>query len=869
MHTTMSANRERKANMKKTPYFSRIWPCAILVCSLATVARGFTGTSQEFSVDLSGTGPWETRTAAPHELLEYSARWAASAPEGAVSVVKVCTARTDKPAYLAIDLSGGPTAVRWPVETFDTPPSGGWGDEYRTEKLVLHRIPAGSFRMGVRAGDFPGAETDLREATIGRDFYIGVFEVTQRQWELAMGPRPSCFSNDNAYATRPVESVSYADIRGAHAGLRWPDTRLVDEASFLGRLRGKTGLAEFDLPTETQWEYACRAGSETALNTGEDLYELPHCLEMEISGRYGGNSGWFDGCEADPAFTANEANAGTAKAGDYPANAWGLYDMHGNVAEWCLDAHSAAAEGGTDPVGPVPATIDAPRLHRGGAWNSDNARDCASGVRHAEGRSPADRAPGIGFRLCYQDDKLPAFDRSLELANDPGPAQARWTPWKADYHYLIHQTLAGDSEASDVLAVWFGAGGTGEAPPPEPTLSIAARQRYPWNGLVDIDLVVGGDPGTPCNAILGAKNTADGTPLPLATLRDADGTSVSPSAPLLPGTHRLVWDAAADLPDGFECVAVSVTGAVSRAGGAGPVAGAELLYMVIDLSGGPDADAFPVSYATEEPAGGWPEEYKTTKLVLRLVHSDSYAMGSPETELGRLGLRETLHDVTLTRPAYLGVFEVTQKQWELVAGTAPSLHPGDARPVEQVAYATVRGASAGAAWPADDAVDPDSFLGILRARTGIPFDLPTEAVWEYACRAGTTNALNNGKELTGNVTCTNLALIARYSGNQTDNAGGFAEAHTTVGSYAPNAWGFYDMHGNVAEWCLDWYAEALEPATDPVGPDTGAYRTTRGGGWSDRARSCRSACRDHANPDDASPNIGFRIGCFAGMVETE
>ena len=260
---------------------------------------------------------------------------------------------------------------------------------------------------------------------------------------------------------------------------------------------------------------------------------------------------------------------------------------------------------------------------------------------------------------------------------------------------------------------------------------------------------------------------------------------------------------------------------------------------------------------------------RTLKLVLRLVHSGSYAMGSPETELGRLGLRETQHAVTLTRPYYLGLFEVSQKQWELVAGDAPSLYPGDTRPVEQVSYDVIRGATAGAGWPGDDNVDSDSFLGILRAKTGVPFDLPPEAVWEHACRAGTTNALNNGKELTGNVTCTNLALIARYSGNQTNNAGGFSEAHTSVGSYPPNAWGFYDMHGNVAELCCDWYSDALEDATDPLGPETGAYRTTRGGGWSDRARSCRSACRDHANPEGTSANIGFRIGCFAGMVETE
>lgn len=100
--------------------------------------------------------------AAPHELFAYSAHWTTSAPAGAVSSVKICPTRADKPTYIAIALSGGPTAVRWAVETFDDVPSGGWSDVYRTRKLVLRRIPAGSFEMGVRASDLPGAATDLR-----------------------------------------------------------------------------------------------------------------------------------------------------------------------------------------------------------------------------------------------------------------------------------------------------------------------------------------------------------------------------------------------------------------------------------------------------------------------------------------------------------------------------------------------------------------------------------------------------------------------------------------------------------------------------------------------------------------------------------
>lgn len=170
-------------------------------------------------------------------------------------------------------------------------------------------------------------------------------------------------------------------------------------------------------------------------------------------------------------------------------------------------------------------------------------------------------------------------------------------------------------------------------------------------------------------------------------------------------------------------------------------------YLVVDLSGGTGASTFPVSYLSDIPSGGWTDEYKTTKFVLRKVREGTFNMGSPETEVGR-GDNEPLHHVTLTHGFYIGVFETTQKQWELVMGTNPSQYPADNHPVEKVSYDMIRGADAGAAFPANNAVDAASFLGVIRAKTGVDgFDLPTEAQWEYACRAGTETALNSGKEL--------------------------------------------------------------------------------------------------------------------------
>ena len=161
-------------------------------------------------------------------------------------------------------------------------------------------------------------------------------------------------------------------------------------------------------------------------------------------------------------------------------------------------------------------------------------------------------------------------------------------------------------------------------------------------------------------------------------------------------------------------------------------------------------------------------------------------------------------------------------------------------------------------------MDEGSFLYSLRARTGRSFDLPTEAQWECACRAGTATALNSGKNLTGPTTCTNMAEVGRYSGNQYDGKGSYNGSTTTVGSYLPNDRGLYDMHGNAEEWCLDWFGPlSAAAATDPSGSPSGTLRTVRGGSYALDAKYCRSASRAGIGPANQSTSIGFRIACRA------
>ncbi|MEI6149779.1 MAG: formylglycine-generating enzyme family protein, partial [bacterium] len=299
--------------------------------------------------------------------------------------------------YLVVDLSGGPSASNYPVGYLSGVPTGGWTDEYKTTKLVLRKIPAGTFVMGSPTNELGRYDHETQHTvTVSRAYYLGIFEVTQRQWELVMGNRPSYLTNATCYATRPVEQVSYYDIRESTNNRAmnptWPATNAVHADSFMGRLRAKTGVTGFDLPTESQWEYACRAGTTTALNSGYNLTNPTNDAQMNFVGRYYDNSG----ARGSSASRGWETNHGTAAVGTYQANAWGLYDMHGNVWEWCLDLYGPYLGTETDPKG---AASGSGRVFRGGCWGC-NAGGCRSADRYGNGGGPSFRNGYVGFRAA-------------------------------------------------------------------------------------------------------------------------------------------------------------------------------------------------------------------------------------------------------------------------------------------------------------------------------------------------------------------------------------------------------------------------------------------------------------------------------------
>jgi len=341
-------------------------------------------------------------------------------------------------------------------------------------------------------------------------------------------------------------------------------------------------------------------------------------------------------------------------------------------------------------------------------------------------------------------------------------------------------------------------------------IDVAGRQRYPWNGLVDIDFELDSHATEPYMMKVTVFDNVGKTNLPVKSVFTPGVSTTNNPCMVTKDTSRIVWNAAADLPDGFKCTNVLVTCQDTRCT---PV---DNLYCVINLAGGSSASSYPVTYLDSVPAGGWTDEYKKTKLVFRRVEAGSFMMGSPDGETNRKS-NENLHKVTISKPYYIGVFELTESQYKLIMGSG-----GTSMKPALVPYATCRGAdyngsSTQYCWPTYTAVDGTSLVGKLRTKTGIStIDLPTEAQWEMAARGHSTTALNTGY----GSSAASMALTGRYNGNKNDGKGDASSSTTTyVGMYMPNAIGLYDMLGNAPEWCLDSWKESLGTATvtDPKG----------------------------------------------------
>ncbi|MCY2986332.1 MAG: SUMF1/EgtB/PvdO family nonheme iron enzyme, partial [Planctomycetota bacterium] len=498
-------------------------------------------------------------------------------------------------------------------------------------KLAL--IPAGKFLMGSPDSDTETGsdEKPQHRVQITEPFYLGVYEVTQAQYQKVVGNNPSKFKDESL----PVGTVSWDDAMAFCKRL----SEVAEE-----RAAGRT----YRLPTEAEWEYACRAGSTSKYSFGDSEAEL-------------GTYAWYN----------KNSNSTTHPVGEKQANAWGLYDMHGNVYEWCQDAYGPYKAGpASDSLGPGSVSG---RVFRGGGWSS-TAAFCRSAGRFCS--SPSLRDIFLGFRLAAETAR----------PSTPPPG--------------------------DVGKVESGAT-TAEGKPPTPSL-----------------------------------DTASAAGKPAATL--------------------------------------------------------EMLTNSIGI-----------------------------KLVL--IPSGEFLMGSPDSHSDALPDEKPQHRVQITKPFYLGVYEVSQAQYQKVVGNNPSTFKGESLPVETVSW--------------DDAVAFCKRLSEVAEEraAGRTYRLPTEAEWEYACRAGSTSKYSFGDS---------EAELEKYDWYD-KNSG--KRTHP-VGEKQANAWGLYDMQGNVWEWCQDRYGPYKEGlAIDPSGPGSASNRLFRGGGWGSTTAVCRSAFRFRYSLSDRSYDVGFRL----------
>lgn len=402
--------------------------------------------------------------------------------------------------------------------------------------------------------------------------------------------------------------------------------------------------------------------------------------------------------------------------------------------------------------------------------------------------------------------------------------------------------------------------------------NVKAVPRWPWDGKVDIFYEVECDDADAELTLTFSGHDGDKDEWVPMRKEHLSGDGVERALEFGKEQHA-VWNADEDIP-GFHCSAFTVKINANSSGNTD--------YLVVSLS---ETGVCNYRYTNDAPDLA-DDACRTTELWLRRIPAGTFTMGSPSGEEGRAS-NESLHQVSLTEDFYIGVFECTQKQYDLIRGKAVAREnrQGAARPVDDVSYGDLRGtsATAGAGWPAyGHKVDGDSFLGTLRKRTELCFDLPTEAQWEYACRLKAddstwTTALNSGKDLTSKGECANMAEVGRYGYNSTnswcgshsDGKGGYDE-HTTVGSYAASELGLYDMHGNVAEWCLDWYQADLgtSEVSDPVGPTSSSKgRVIRGGCWNLSASYCRAAFRTGYSAENGPDKdfLGFRVVFLPGV----
>ncbi|MBM4038766.1 MAG: DUF1080 domain-containing protein, partial [Planctomycetes bacterium] len=715
-------------------------------------------------------------------------------------------------------------------------------------KMTFVLIPAGEFLMGSPPTTSPEklaaaygplardyeVEFPQHRVRISRPFWIGKYEVTQEQWMAIFGANPSIFKDK---PKNPVENVDWGEASGFTEGL----------SKGLGK--------SFRLPTEAEWEYACRAGTATEFYFGNDKAEVgAYC-------RVGGGS--------------------TEPVGLKRPNPWGIYDMAGNVWEWCEDC--LGKYGGDAQADPRGAATSELRAFRGGSWDR-YPKGLRSAYRALE--NGKQRRNEIGFRVVLAPELPPSAQAAAPAADD----DARWGPWEelfdgktlngwrvSEGHYAAKGCQAKvekgqillDSAARMNAIVW-----TGRFPTDDYELGLETKAlRGPWACCYIVFPVAASQATLHFQGVHAAwVSCVDGEEKnPISTRRGVSLPSRQWCKVLLRvcrGTVQ-VWvegEKVIDFPTAGHTLSLRADIADAKLtplalftwdepaalrsirlrrlkpeGAEAPKAGAWKVYSEWPF------DAAEAKRRQEETAKalGVPIEQDIAlgggvKMTFVLIPAGEFLMGSPPTTSpeklvaaygGKLEEYEgefPQHRVNLSRPFWMTKTEVTQEQFMAITQTNPSANKDKpSYPVENV-----------------DWNQASSFAKMLGGRLGKTLRLPTEAEWEYACRAGTPTEF--------------------YWGDDTSNLADFAccgvKSTAPVGTKKPNTWGLCDTAANVWEWCEDWFDKyAAGAQSDPRGAPAGSARVLRGGSWGGAPWSVRTAYRYACLPGCRDGYIGFRV----------
>ena len=769
---------------------------AIVLCDIVTNVTGtaegddFASIGPEHQLTFAGDIGHKVEAGSGKSFVWYAgADWPSNKLDEATMRVRLTAYPTNRPPdYLVVDLAKDAKERHRYYASADHIPGFPESDLYRTQKLVMKlvRMKNIPWTMGAISEGQDYADWAVPHTVRFRsNYWMAVFEMTvgQHAWF-------SDGSAENKANTLPLcRFGTYNDVRGAE-NLYPADPA---DTSHLGRLNARTGI-KFELPSESQWECAARAGC--------------------------GEYFWGDGTPMSVLNLTNGIGQAVIKisgnklerAGNRRPNNWGFYDMSGNVMEYCLDWREKNIAWNTNGIPNAAgafladgATAGSQRVVRGGYYASD--WDDVRAVYRYGGVLPDNYAEGTGYRV------VSTFDLTTGSGGEKESA--------------ISATAAANAQVSGISLVERGA-------------ELVVAYTLAQEAVVVVDI---------------QTNAADGVYASVGghhqwTL-DGDVNKI-----VAPGKRSFTWTPSVDMPE--QDVDPAKLRVVVHAYSYGDAPD----YMVINLA---TASVDRVSFYpdVESLPGGLLSNgmYRTSKLVMKHIRANGvpWVMGVVGEHASDSD--ETAHRVTLTNDYWMGVFECTRSQSFAFGGGA-----GDLRPHHNVPYNHARGSTATYSWPYKPS--PDSIIGRMRAATEMPLDLPGEAQWEFACRAGHGEGFwGDGSTIrhfsSTAKTDTNLFWQANF-GNIWDS-----KYYAWAGSFKPNAWGLYDMHGNVAEMCLDWHkTDITKNAAGEImsngaylsdGVTAGVNKVVRGGCYCSEPKYCRPSERTGYAPGGYKYEQGFRL----------